>query len=91
MEEGDLGRLTEGVRGMYHQEWNGADQVTRAFILVYHPDTNPPIPVAEFALLKAADRVPVSEGPVSRPWSSSDQTPHSTSTTPPCADTPIPP
>ena len=63
MEEGDLGRLTEGVRGMYHQEWNGADQVTRAFILVYHPDTNPPIPVAEFALLKAADRVPVSEGP----------------------------
>ena len=26
MEEGDLGRLTEGVRGMYHQEWNGADR-----------------------------------------------------------------
>lgn len=63
MEEGDLGRLTEGVRGMYHQEWNGADQVTRAFILVYHPDTHPPIPVAEFALLKAADKVPVNEGP----------------------------
>ena len=62
MEEGDLGRLTEGVRGMYHQEWNGADQVTRAFILVYHPDTHPPIPVAEFGLLKAADRVSVSEG-----------------------------
>ena len=59
MEEGDLGRLTEGVRGMYHQEWNGADQVTRAFILVYHPDTHPPIPAAEFGLLKAADRVPV--------------------------------
>jgi redox-sensitive bicupin YhaK (pirin superfamily) len=63
MEEGDLGRLTEGVRGMFHQEWNGAEQVTRAFILVYHPDTHPPIPVAEFALLKAADRVPVAEGP----------------------------
>jgi redox-sensitive bicupin YhaK (pirin superfamily) len=62
MEEGDLGRLTEGVRGMYHQEWNGADQVTRAFILVYHPDTHPPIPVAEFAVLKAADRAPVDEG-----------------------------
>jgi redox-sensitive bicupin YhaK (pirin superfamily) len=62
MEEGDLGRLTEGVRGMYHQEWNGADQVTRAFILVYHPDVHPPIPVAEFGLLKAADRVPVDEG-----------------------------
>ncbi len=63
MEEGDLGRLTEGVRGMYHQEWNGAEQVTRAFILVYHPDTHPPIPVAEFALLKAADKVPLNEGP----------------------------
>jgi redox-sensitive bicupin YhaK (pirin superfamily) len=62
MEEGDLGRLTEGVRGMYHQEWNGAEQVTRAFILVYHPDTHPPIPVAEFALLKAADRAPIDEG-----------------------------
>jgi redox-sensitive bicupin YhaK (pirin superfamily) len=62
MEEGDLGRLTEGVRGMYHQEWNGADQVTRAFILVYHPDTHPPIPVAEFAVLKATDRAPVDEG-----------------------------
>jgi redox-sensitive bicupin YhaK (pirin superfamily) len=63
MEEGDLGRLTEGVRGMYHQEWNGAEQVTRAFILVYHPDTQPPIPVAEFAVLKAADRAPVNDGP----------------------------
>jgi redox-sensitive bicupin YhaK (pirin superfamily) len=62
MEEGDLGRLTEGVRGMFHQEWNGAEQVTRAFILVYHPDTDPPIPVAEFGLLKADDRVPVPEG-----------------------------
>ena len=62
MNEGDLGRLTEGVRGMLHQEWNGADgQVTRAFILVYHPDTHPPIPVAEFAVLRAADRVQVPE------------------------------
>ncbi len=63
MEEGDLGRLTEGVKGMFHQEWNGAEQVTRAFILVYHPDTHPPIPVAEFALLKAADRARLSEAP----------------------------
>jgi redox-sensitive bicupin YhaK (pirin superfamily) len=62
MEEGDLGRLTEGVRGMYHQEWNGVDRVTRAFILVYHPDTHPPIPVAEFAVLKAADRAPIDDG-----------------------------
>ncbi|MGH2489824.1 MAG: pirin family protein [Candidatus Limnocylindria bacterium] len=60
MDEGDLGRLTEGVRGMLHQEWNGLDdQVTRAFILVYHPDTHPPIPAAEFAVLRAADRVRV--------------------------------
>jgi redox-sensitive bicupin YhaK (pirin superfamily) len=64
MDEGDLGRLTEGVRGMLHQEWNGADdQVTRAFILVYHPDVHPPIPVAEFAVLRAADRVRVPEAP----------------------------
>ncbi len=64
MNEGDLGRLTEGVRGMLHQEWNGADgQVTRAFILVYHPDTDPPIPVAEFAVLRADDRVPIAERP----------------------------
>jgi len=64
MDEGDLGRLTEGVRGMLHQEWNGADdQVTRAFILVYHPDTHPPIQVAEFDVLRAADRVRVPEAP----------------------------
>jgi redox-sensitive bicupin YhaK (pirin superfamily) len=63
MNEGDLGRLTEGVRGMLHQEWNGAEgQVTRAFILVYHPDTDPPIPVAEFAVLRAEDRVPIADG-----------------------------
>ena len=62
MDEGDLGRLTEGVRGMLHQEWNGADErVTRAFILVYHPDVHPPIPVAEFAVLRAADRKSVPE------------------------------
>ncbi len=64
MNEGDLGRLTEGVRGMLHQEWNGAEgQVTRAFILVYHPDSDPPIPVAEFAVLRADDRVPIPDGP----------------------------
>src|SRR6266542_4074469 len=39
MDEGDLGRLTEGVRGMLHQEWNGAPgQISHAFILVYRPD-----------------------------------------------------
>ena len=91
MEEGDLGRLTEGVRGMYHQEWNGAEQVTRAFILVYHPDTHPPIPVAEFALLKAADKVPINEGPGVETWSSSDRCRGSVSTTAACAATPTRP
>lgn len=62
MNEGDLGRLTEGIRGMLHREWNGAEgRVTRAFILVYHPDTEPPIPAAEFAVLRAADRVRLAE------------------------------
>jgi len=64
MNEGDLGKLTEGVRGMLHQEWNGAEgQVTRAFILVYHPDADPPIPVAAFDVLRADDRVAVDDGP----------------------------
>jgi redox-sensitive bicupin YhaK (pirin superfamily) len=57
MDEGDLGRLTEGLRGMFHQEWNGAPgEISHAFILVYRPDTEPPPPVAEFAVLRAADR-----------------------------------
>jgi redox-sensitive bicupin YhaK (pirin superfamily) len=63
MNEGDLGRLTEGVRGMLHREWNGADgQVTRAFILVYRPDTEPEIPVASFGVLRATDRPSYPEG-----------------------------
>ena len=57
MDEGDLGRLTEGLRGMFHQEWNGAPgEISHAFIVVYRPDAEPPPPVAEFALLRAADR-----------------------------------
>jgi redox-sensitive bicupin YhaK (pirin superfamily) len=60
----DLGRLTEGVRGMYHQEWNGAPagQRTRAFILVYRPDAVPEIPVASFEVLRADDRPRYSDG-----------------------------
>jgi redox-sensitive bicupin YhaK (pirin superfamily) len=57
MNEGDLGRLTEGLRGMFHQEWNGAPgETSHAFILVYRPDTEPPPTAAEFALLRAAER-----------------------------------
>lgn len=63
MEEGDLGRLTEGLRGMFHQEWNGAPgEISHAFILVYRPDAEPPIPTAEFAVLRAADRPVYEEG-----------------------------
>ncbi|MGH2429032.1 MAG: pirin family protein [Candidatus Limnocylindria bacterium] len=59
MHEGDLARLTEGERGMLHQEWNGrSDVTTHAFILVYTPDVEPPIPVASFNALRAST-VPV--------------------------------
>lgn len=62
MHEGDLARLTEGVRGMLHQEWNGRDDITtHAFILVYTPDVEPPIPFASFTALRASDRPRVSE------------------------------
>lgn len=64
MGEGDLARLTEGERGMLHREWNGRDDVTtHAFILVYTPDVMPPIPVASFAAIRAADIPRVSEAP----------------------------
>ena len=58
MNTGDLARLTEGVRGMYHREWNGAPpgEMSRAFILVYRPDAVPEIPVASFGVLRADDR-----------------------------------
>lgn len=60
----DLGRLTEGVRGMYHQEWNGAPagQRSRAFILVYRPNAVPEIPLASFEVLRAADRPRFADG-----------------------------
>jgi redox-sensitive bicupin YhaK (pirin superfamily) len=50
MGTGDLGRLTEGVRGMLHQEWNNTDGRARAFILVYETDPIPPL--AAFAALR---------------------------------------
>jgi redox-sensitive bicupin YhaK (pirin superfamily) len=58
MHEGDLARLTEGERGMLHREWNGRDDITtHAFILVYTPDVDPPIPTASFEALRAGDVV----------------------------------
>ncbi len=41
MGTGDLGRLTEGKRGMLHKEWNNTDGRARAFILVYETDPTP--------------------------------------------------
>jgi redox-sensitive bicupin YhaK (pirin superfamily) len=64
MGEGDLARLTEGRRGMRHREWNGRDDITtHAFILVYTPDTEPPIERASFDALRAADAPRATEAP----------------------------
>jgi redox-sensitive bicupin YhaK (pirin superfamily) len=62
MGEGDLARLTEGQRGMLHREWNGRDDLTtHAFILVYTPDVEPPIPMAVFAAHRAGEMPRVTE------------------------------
>jgi redox-sensitive bicupin YhaK (pirin superfamily) len=53
MGTGDLGQLTEGARGMLHQEWNNTDGRARAFILVY--GTEPIPPRAAFAALRDAE------------------------------------
>lgn len=53
MGTGDVGRLTEGVRGMLHKEWNGTDGPGRAYILVYSTDPVPPR--ASFEVLRDAD------------------------------------
>lgn len=58
MSAGDLARLTEGERGMLHQEWSGRTDIdAHAFILVYAPDIEPPLPVAAFDTLRADGRV----------------------------------
>jgi redox-sensitive bicupin YhaK (pirin superfamily) len=53
MGTGDLGRLTEGMRGMLHKEWNNTDGRARAFILVYETDPTPP--QASFEALRDPD------------------------------------
>jgi redox-sensitive bicupin YhaK (pirin superfamily) len=60
MDTGDTGRLTEGVRGMLHKEWNNTDGRARAFILVYETDPTPPR--ASFELLADADAGRYTEG-----------------------------
>jgi redox-sensitive bicupin YhaK (pirin superfamily) len=53
MGKGDLGRLTEGMRGMLHKEWNNTDGKARAFILVYETDPTPP--EASFEAMRDSD------------------------------------
>jgi redox-sensitive bicupin YhaK (pirin superfamily) len=60
MGTGDLGRLTEGRRGMYHQEWNNTDRRARAFILVYTTDPMPER--ASFDALRDSDAPRYEEG-----------------------------
>jgi redox-sensitive bicupin YhaK (pirin superfamily) len=60
MDAGDMGRLTEGVRGMLHKEWNNTDGRGRAFILVYETDPTPTR--ASFELLADADASRYTEG-----------------------------
>lgn len=52
MGTGDLGRLTEGLQGMLHKEWNNTDGRARAFILVYGVSASPPPARASFLALR---------------------------------------
>ncbi|HXG41675.1 MAG TPA: pirin family protein [Dehalococcoidia bacterium] len=61
MGTGDLGRLTEGQRGMLHSEWNHGEVPARAFILVY--ETAPVPERASFAVLRDADAPRYQEAP----------------------------
>lgn len=60
MGTGDVGQLTEGMRGMLHKEWNNTDGPARAFILVYSTDPVPPR--ASFEALRDADAPRYDEG-----------------------------
>lgn len=61
MGTGDLGRLTEGMRGMLHKEWNNTDGRARAFILVYETDPTPAR--ASFEALRDLDAARYEESP----------------------------
>ncbi len=53
MDTGDVGRFTEGRRGMLHSEWNHGDTDTHAYILVY--STHPVPEQAAFGRLRDAE------------------------------------
>lgn len=61
MATGDMGRLTEGITGMLHKEWNNTDGRARAFILVYETDPTPE--AASFLPLRDPDAPRFEESP----------------------------
>lgn len=61
MDTGDMGRLTEGLAGMLHKEWNNTDGNARAFILVY--ETEPVPEEASFLNLSDAEAPRYEEAP----------------------------
>ncbi len=61
MGKGDVARLTEGMTGMFHKEWNNGGERTHAFILVY--ETRPVPERASFAALRDAEAPRYKEAP----------------------------
>jgi len=61
MGRGDVARLTEGMTGMLHKEWNNGGERTHAFILVY--ETRPVPERASFAALRDAEAPRYEEAP----------------------------
>jgi len=61
MGKGDVARLTEGMTGMFHKEWNNGGERTHAFILVY--ETRPVPEQASFAALRDGEAPRYEEAP----------------------------
>lgn len=61
MGKGDVARLTEGMAGMFHKEWNNSAERTHAFILVY--ETRPVPERASFAALRDDEAPQYEEAP----------------------------
>jgi redox-sensitive bicupin YhaK (pirin superfamily) len=61
MGTGDVARLTEGMSGMLHKEWNDTGERTHAFILVY--ETRPVPENASFAAVRDEEAPRYEEAP----------------------------
>jgi len=61
MGKGDVARLTEGMAGMFHKEWNNSGERTHAFILVY--ETRPVPEQASFSALRDGEAPRYEEAP----------------------------